>query len=82
MSSEYGWKTEYILSRTLKEIGWRVTEIRRRNNELAKFEMNIHGMTTKEEKVVRLDENQKKTLDEAMKKAKERKKHEQLITNN
>jgi len=47
LSSEYGWSTEYIMSRTTKEIHWRVKRINNRNYGDAKFEAGIHGMKMK-----------------------------------
>lgn len=47
LSSEYGWSTEYIWSRTMKEIDWRVRSILERKNLSMKFDAQIHGMEIK-----------------------------------
>lgn len=44
LSSEYGWTTEYILSRTAREIFWRLNSIRDRVISNRKIEASLHGM--------------------------------------
>lgn len=47
LSSEYGWTTEYILSRTIKEINWRMDAINDRRENQLKFEAKIHNFEIK-----------------------------------
>lgn len=79
LSSEYGWKTDYIFSLTVYEIKWRLNKIGKRINSKREFEMAIHGIKTdsKEEvKPVKMDDKDKKIHDHALNQAMKRKKME------
>lgn len=43
MSSEYGWKTEYIWTRTSREIAWRIDAINEREKKNIDFELQLNG---------------------------------------
>jgi len=82
LSFNYGWTTDFILNLSLHEIYWRLNKISERTNSERKFQASIHGIEL-EKKVpegqkleTKLDENQKKALDIALKRAKERKRSE------
>jgi hypothetical protein len=48
LSAEYGWTTDYILTRTLREIHWRLGAIARRTRsrrqDYSRFHAAIHGI--------------------------------------
>ena len=75
LSSEYGWKTEYIMNRPIKEIKWRVKEIGKRKNNDREFIMKINGIPVekKAEKPVKLTKDQERAMELALQRAKERK---------
>jgi len=81
LSNEYGWTTEYILSRTMREIYFRIMAINKRHRSKYKFEAALHGASfdsptsdLNEEK--ELTPKQQLALDVAMKQAQERKQRE------
>lgn len=47
LSHEYGWTTEYVWSRTMREIDWRIRYILERKNLSMKFDAQLHGMEIK-----------------------------------
>lgn len=47
LSHEYGWTTEYILSRTFKEIDYRLYAIDRRRKQQLKTTAKLHGREIK-----------------------------------
>ena len=76
MSSDYGWTTDYILTRTLFEINWRIENIIKRLNLDREFEMSVHGMKstgTEKKADSSLDDSQKEAMEIALLQAKKRK---------
>jgi len=64
LSAEYGWETEYIFSRTMKEISWRIESISKRQNIDMRFNAQIHGVKMKDRpKINELSEDKQKKLD-------------------
>lgn len=61
LSAAYGWTTEYIWTRTMREITWRLMAIQEREFQDASFQAKIHGA----ELARPLDMEQPKRLDEA-----------------
>lgn len=78
MSCEYGWDTEYILSRTEREIAWRLEQIGIDFDNRLGIDATLHGMEYKaparKEKVeVKITEDQQKKLDQILKESQARK---------
>lgn len=68
LSSEYGWSTEYILSRTFKEIDYRLHAISRRKAIDFKVKAQLHGRKIKNlvipKKREKISEESKKSIKE------------------
>jgi hypothetical protein len=62
LSKEYGWTTEYILSRTLKEIIWRVETINSRIFNERKLNATLHGKEYKMREEIVLDDKTEETI--------------------
>ena len=77
LTSEYGWNTEYILTRTMHEIGWRIDKIITRHNQDLEKDAKMHGMEIKTSKpagkVKELDPGQEDAMHNALQEAKKRK---------
>lgn len=80
ISSEYGWKTEYIWSKTMREIDWVIRAIVDRNNldksfhaKLHNMEINIPKTMPKEASKTKITEDQEKAMERAYREAKARK---------
>lgn len=59
LSHEYGWTTEYILSRTFREIHYRMIAIARRRGQEAKFTASLHDKKIKGLVIPRKSEKKK-----------------------
>jgi len=78
ISSEYGWSTEYILTRTMREVEWRVRSIIDRKNLEKSFHAKLSGFDIsiprlKEEKVQEFSDKEEVAMQEAIERAKQRK---------
>lgn len=82
MSSEYGWSTDYILTRTLFEIDWRIRSINKRVDNDINFQLAIRGIPVskktgeKKEKNKKLTPEQEMAMEIALERAKKRKAEE------
>jgi len=79
LSKEYGWTTDYIFTRTLREIDWRIDAINKRTSQEINFQLTLNGFTPKsadtngDEKTKELDKDQQLAMDIALERAKQRK---------
>lgn len=77
LSKTYGWTTEYILTRTTREIAEHLKCIFKDKYEEMKFDASLSGFTLPEPKEISDNEAHEpidpKRFDEALKKVKERK---------
>lgn len=74
LSHEYGWTTEYILSRTIKEVSWRLDRIVHRKNKDLELEAALRGVKLKKRaKKVELSEDQASAIARAYEEARQRK---------
>ena len=82
LSAEYGWTTDNILNCSLHEIYWRLQKIGNRKNSDREFKASLHGLKLEKPKEEMkkssqaLSENEKKALEIALQRAKQRKRLE------
>jgi len=76
LSAEYGWGTEYILTRTMHEIRWRLDRLTNRLNQRVELDAKMHGLevtTPKPAQESQVSADQQAAMDAALEETKQRK---------